>query len=240
VNYKILLVLFLELSLKNTASALNLNHAFDETNRTLIINNPGTNETLGNQIIYQIIRVNSSLKLESSQFSAQCIGNFGQIGLASTSKDSDLLRIQVNVSPSKPTIDDNGSLKVELTYPTAGYIVEFGEVTIKDKVISIDIKTRPPSGIAAQVITTYSHEYNLGYFSEGSYIFLVSLNSILTDNGSFEVLPIKSQEITPVSIPSENATKRQVKTPGFTLPIELILIDYIVLKIKSGVYEKYI
>ena len=46
VKYKIILILFLELSLINTASALNLNHAFDETNRTLIIKSPGTNETL--------------------------------------------------------------------------------------------------------------------------------------------------------------------------------------------------
>lgn len=166
------------------------------------------------------------------QAQAQPTNASNQIISTSTSKSSGLQKIEVGINPSIPTVEDNISLKVELTYSTAGYIVEFGEVSIQDKAISVNIKTRSPSGMAAQVITTYSHVYNLGYLSEGSYVYTVILNNISIDMGAFEVVSIKSQQITPGSTTSSATTKAPVKTPGFNSPMELILIYYIVLKIK--------
>lgn len=68
---------------------------------------------------------------------------------------------------------------MELTYSAAGYVVEFGKASIKDKTISFDIRTSPPAGLAAQVITTCSHVYNLGYLGEGSYAYEVIVNNVI-------------------------------------------------------------
>jgi hypothetical protein len=164
----------------------------------------------------------------------QASGSSGQAAPAQTKTSAGLQSIEVSIIPIKPVAGDNITLKVELTYPTAGYAVEFGEASIKDRTILFNIKSTPPAGLAAQVITTYSHEYNLGYPGEGSYAYEVEVNNFYVKKGNFEVSP-KSQAAPasanePVVSPAAN---KPVKTPGFSLPIVIILISYIVLKIKT-------
>lgn len=161
----------------------------------------------------------------------QAAGSSGQAAPAQTPSKASagLQNIEVSIIPDRPVAEDNISSKVELTYPTAGYAVEFGEASIKDRTILFNIKSTPPAGLAAQVITTYSHEYNLGYIGEGSYAYEVGVNNVYVKKSSFEVSP-KSQAA-PASAVSP-AANEPVKTPGFTFTIVIFLISYIVLKIK--------
>ncbi len=149
-----------------------------------------------------------------------------------TQKDSDLMKVETGINPAQPIAGGEISFKVELTYPTAGYIIDFGNASIKDKVISIYINAKPPDGMAAQVITTYSRAYNLGYLSEGDYAYSININGALVESGSFVVAP-KTQETAPASAASPVPTE-PLKTPGFTLPMTIVLISYIVIKIIKG------
>jgi len=161
----------------------------------------------------------------------QVAGSSGQAAPVQTPAkiSAGLQNIEVSIIPAKPMAGDNITLKVELTYPAAGYDVEFGEASIKDRTILFNIKSSPSAGLAAQVITTYSHEYNLGYPGEGSYAYEVGVNNVYVKKGSFEASP-KSQAA-PASAVSP-AANEPVKTPGFTFTIVIFLISYIVLKIK--------
>jgi len=147
---------------------------------------------------------------------------------------SALLKMDVRVNPAKPMVGDNISLKAELIYPVAGYIVEFGKASVKDKTISVYITARPPEGVAAQVITTYSHVYEIGYSGAGSYAYEINLNGAPREKGSFEVeaASVKTTESVPApgkTLPVE-PVKKAVRTPGFTFPLVVILFSYMLFK----------
>lgn len=142
--------------------------------------------------------------------------------------------IEIKVIPDRPAAGDNISLKADLTYPTAGYIVDFGEASVQDKSISVNIRARPPSGMAAQVITTYSHVYNLGNLSEGSYVYSVGVNGTTERKGGFEVSSGGAGQ-TGQGAPASNAPSGAgtAKAPGFGMGTVVVLISYATLRMRA-------
>lgn len=160
----------------------------------------------------------------------QSAGNYGNVASTASKLRTSIIPGQeiVSVIPDQPTAGDNISMKVELTYTTAGYAMEFKEPSIMDKSILIDIKSSPPDGLAAQVITKYSHVYNLGYLGEGTYVYAISVNGLTGKRGSFKVSP-KDAALTHIAAPPATPAK----TPGFTMPAMVILISYVLSKVKN-------
>ncbi|MCG2826524.1 MAG: hypothetical protein L6265_08050 [Thermoplasmatales archaeon] len=105
-------------------------------------------------------------------------------------------KLEVIIIPENPTIYDNVSMEVKLTYPTAGYKEKFGNASIKNNTITVNIDSEEPKGMAAQVITTYSKKYNLGYLSEGAYTCEVYINGALAEAYRF-VATITASQPTP-------------------------------------------
>lgn len=97
-------------------------------------------------------------------------------------------KLEVLLIPENPTVYDNVSMEVRLTYLTAGYKVKFGNASIRNNTITINIDSQEPKGMAAQVITTYSEKYNLGYLSEGAYNCEVYINGVLSEDHRFTVV----------------------------------------------------
>ncbi len=96
-------------------------------------------------------------------------------------------KLEVILIPENPTIYDNVSMEVKLTYPTAGYKVKFGNASIKNNTITVNVDSEEPKGMVAQVITTYSKKYNLGYLNEGAYACEVYINGALAEAYRFTV-----------------------------------------------------
>ena len=71
------------------------------------------------------------------------------------------------------SIGENAHVKVEITFPCAGFDVDWGSVTrIDNLTFSADTKIWAWTGPSAQVITTKSHVYDLGTLSPGIYEFI--------------------------------------------------------------------
>lgn len=98
-----------------------------------------------------------------------------------------LMDLEVKLSPEMPTIHDNVTIFIDLVYPTAGYRIDFGHVTKKEDNFVVNITALPPSGVSAQVITGYSHKYDIGRLVEGRYGYEVFLNGKAVVRRKFDV-----------------------------------------------------
>jgi hypothetical protein len=71
------------------------------------------------------------------------------------------------------SIEENAYVEVEITFPHAGYDVDWGSLTRTDNLtFSADAKIWVWTGASAQVITTKSHTYDLGALSPGAHRFI--------------------------------------------------------------------
>ncbi len=78
----------------------------------------------------------------------------------------------VEVKLEALTTDGKTSVKVTLTFPTAGFrVVDWGQVVRSGSDFSVDAKVEMWTEVSAQVITTATHIYDLGAIAPGGYTF---------------------------------------------------------------------
>lgn len=85
---------------------------------------------------------------------------------------------QISIEPKSIKVQDKVSVTVSFETRTAGYKVNFGEVSANERTLAVDVTVIPPSPnmIVAQVITKHSHTYTLEGLAVGDYRFVVLIN----------------------------------------------------------------
>ncbi len=95
----------------------------------------------------------------------------------------------VTVEPQNINTDDKIRISVSFETPTAGYAVNFGEISENQGTFNADVSVIPPAPgtPVAQVITKHSHTYTLEDLAAGSYRFVVLINGVKTTDARIVV-----------------------------------------------------
>ncbi len=90
--------------------------------------------------------------------------------------------------------NETAYVNVTITFPTAGYNVsDWGTAIIKeDYDIWADSEIWQWTGVSIQVITKYSHTYELGHLKQGNYTFTFGSWGYPVKSLAFDVLPLLS------------------------------------------------
>jgi N-acetylneuraminic acid mutarotase len=89
---------------------------------------------------------------------------------------------QVTVEPQNINTHDKIRVSVTFETSTAGYAVDFAEISENQGTFNADVTVIPPASgtTVAQVITKHSHAYTLENLEAGSYRFVVLINGVKT------------------------------------------------------------
>jgi len=78
-------------------------------------------------------------------------------------------------------------VEVTITFPHAGFRVDWGDVERKGATFTVDVKVEEWTGFSAQVVTRKTHAYRLGELEPGVYTFVFKANGEILVIQQFEV-----------------------------------------------------
>jgi N-acetylneuraminic acid mutarotase len=123
------------------------------------------------------------------------------------------IRPQISIEPKTIGAHDKIHVTVSFETNTAGHIVKFGEVSVTEKIFTVDVTVIPPSTttVVAPVVTKHSHTYTLEGLTSDHYTFVVLINGERVADSSIIVGTALLVIETPVDHVIELSTEQQLR-----------------------------